>query len=58
MNEYFSDNIEVRGYVQPGVCTDTLVKTASNEINSLTKKMQSFCGEVQVMLETTVPRLA
>jgi hypothetical protein len=36
---------EVRAYVNPGVSTDKLVKTASNEINNLTKKMQSFCGE-------------
>jgi hypothetical protein len=45
MNEYFSVNAEVRGYVKPDVSTDILVKTASNEINNLTKKMQSFCGE-------------
>ena len=58
MNEYFSENVEVRGCVQPGVSTDILVKTASNEINNLAKKMQSFCGEVQMVLETTIPRLA
>jgi hypothetical protein len=57
MNEYFSEN-EVRGNVKPGVPTDILVKTASNEINNLTKEMQSFCGEVQMTLETTIPRLA
>jgi hypothetical protein len=38
MKEYSSENVEVRGYVKPGVSTDILVKTASNEINSLTKK--------------------
>jgi hypothetical protein len=38
MDEYSSENVEVRGYVKPGVSTDILVKTASNEINSLTKK--------------------
>jgi len=38
MNEYSSENVEFRGYVKPGVSTDILVKTASNEINSLTNK--------------------
>jgi hypothetical protein len=38
MNEYFSGNFEVRGYVKPCVSTDILVKTASNEISNLTKK--------------------
>jgi hypothetical protein len=38
MKEYFSENVEVRGCVKPGVTTDILVKTASNEINGLTKK--------------------
>jgi hypothetical protein len=38
MNEYFFENVEVRGLVKPGVSTDILVKTASNEIKSLTKK--------------------
>jgi hypothetical protein len=36
--EYFSENVEVRGNVKPGVSTGILVKTASNEINNLTKK--------------------
>ena len=57
MNEYFSVNAEVTGYVKSGMSTDILVKTASNEINSLTKKMQSFCGEDRIMLVTTIPRL-
>ena len=57
MNDYFSDNAEVRGYVKPGVPTDILVKTASNEINNLTKKMQSFNGEDRMTLVTTIPRL-
>jgi hypothetical protein len=34
MNEYFSENVEVRGYVKPGVSADILVKTASNDLNS------------------------
>jgi hypothetical protein len=38
MNKYFSGNFEVRGYVEPCVSTDILVKSASNEISSLTKK--------------------
>jgi hypothetical protein len=38
MNKYFSENGEVRGCVKSGVSTDILIKTASNEINSLTKK--------------------
>jgi hypothetical protein len=37
MNEYFSENVEVRGCVKPGVSADILVKTASNNLNSLTK---------------------
>jgi hypothetical protein len=37
-NEFFTENVEVRGYVKPGVSTDILVKTASNEIISLTKQ--------------------
>jgi hypothetical protein len=57
MNDYFSDNAEVSGYVKPGVPTDILVKTASNEINNLIKKMQSFCGDYEMMLVTTIPRL-
>ena len=38
MNKYFSKNGQVRGYVKSGVSTDILIKTASNKINSLTKK--------------------
>jgi hypothetical protein len=38
MGGYFSENVEVRGYVKPGVSTDILVETVANEINSLTKK--------------------
>ena len=38
MNEYFSENVEVRGYVKTGVSADILVKTASNDLNSLTKQ--------------------
>ena len=38
MHEYFPKNVEVRGYVKPGVSIDILFKTASKEINSLTKK--------------------
>jgi hypothetical protein len=37
------------------VSTDILVKTASNEINNLTKKMQSFCGEDWMILVTRFP---
>jgi len=37
MNECFSENVEVRDFVKPDVPTDTLVKTACNELNSLTK---------------------
>ena len=43
--------------MKPGVSTDILVKIAFNEINNLTKKMQSFSGEDQMMLVTTIPRL-
>jgi hypothetical protein len=38
MNGYFSENVEVRGYVKPVVSTDILVKTEFSEINNLTKK--------------------
>ena len=38
MNKYFSENGEVRGYVKFGVSTVVLIKTASSEINNLTKK--------------------
>jgi hypothetical protein len=38
IKDYFSENVEVMGYVKPGVTTDILVKTASNDIINLTKK--------------------
>jgi hypothetical protein len=38
MNEYSSENVEVRGNVKHGVSTSILVKTASHEINNLAKK--------------------
>ena len=34
MNEYFSENVEVRGYVKPGVSADILIKIASNDTQS------------------------
>ena len=58
MNEFFSENVEVRGCVKLGVSTDGLVKTESNKINSLTKKDAIILGEDRITVETTIPRLA